>query len=62
LLEPDREHVGELGRHGFWVCVGQSVVEAHARVDLELGEHLVQVVFDGAWAEEELGRDLEALA
>ena len=40
--------------HPLWA--GQGIAKAHARADPELGEHLAQVPFDGARAEEELGR------
>jgi hypothetical protein len=33
-------------------------VQAHARPDPELGEHLLQVPFDGARAQEQLAADL----
>ena len=36
----------------------QGVVEAHARADPELGEHIAQVPFDRPRADEELGGDL----
>ena len=39
-------------------AVGQRSLELQAGADLELGEHLAQVVLDGARAEEQLGGDL----
>src|SRR5829696_2477493 len=36
----------------------KRVAQRAARADAELGEHLLEVPFDGAWAEEELGADL----
>src|SRR3954454_20142408 len=42
---------------GFWVG-GERVVELVARVDLELREHLVQVVLDRARADEQARADL----
>src|SRR5580693_2962998 len=39
-------------------AVGQDAMELAAGADGELGEDLVQVVFDGARAHEQLGRDL----
>ena len=44
---------------GSFLCVvGQDAVELIAGADVELGEDLVQVVFDGARAHEQLGGDL----
>src|SRR3954447_11664272 len=45
------------GLHGGGVA-RQGVTERPARADAELGEHLLEVPFDGARAEEELGADL----
>jgi hypothetical protein len=43
----------------LWAAVrGQEAVELAARRDVQLGEHLVQVIFDGARADEELRPDL----
>jgi hypothetical protein len=42
----------------FCSAAGQDAVELVARADAELGEDLVQVVFNRARAHEELGRDL----
>jgi hypothetical protein len=42
----------------FFCAAGQDAVEPVAGADTELGEDLVQVVFDGARAHEQLGRDL----
>src|SRR5215212_3468089 len=47
-----------VGGRGFPVRATEGVVQAHARADLELGEHLPQVPLDGAGAEEQPGADL----
>src|SRR5829696_2612739 len=36
----------------------KRVAQRAARADAELGEHLLEMPLDGAWAEEELGADL----
>ena len=60
-LAPVHARVGCPGRYdrsGFVVAARQRVLEAAARADPELGEHLVQVPLDGPRAEVELGADL----
>ena len=47
---------GSLGGRGLAVTARQRVVQAPARADPELGEHLLQVPLDGARAEEQLAR------
>src|SRR4051794_2013375 len=50
------------GQDGAWLerrdFARQGVAQGSAGADAELGEHLLQVPFDGAGAEEELGADL----
>src|SRR3954454_15936020 len=48
----------ELRGRGLSALARQGLVKAHARADPELGEHLPEVPFDGARAEEQLGADL----
>src|SRR3954454_9864476 len=63
-IPPTEKSVGRtwsqfsLGGRGFPVRATEGVVQAHARADLELGEHLLQVPLDGAGAEEQPGADL----
>src|SRR4051794_30715715 len=54
---PSRTH-RRLGGRGFPVRATEGIVQAHARADLELGEHLPQVPLDCAGAEEQPGADL----
>src|SRR3954470_9835271 len=49
---------GRLGGRGFPVRATEGIVQAHARADLELGEHLPQVPLDCTGAEEQPGADL----
>src|SRR5215208_5495431 len=49
---------GGLRGRGFPFRVEEGIVQAHARADLELGEHLLQVPLDGTGAEEQPGADL----
>src|SRR5882757_8880575 len=47
-----------LERRGRVRVAGQDADELVARADLELGEDLAQVIFDGARADEQTGADL----
>src|SRR5215207_8337935 len=48
----------ELRGRGFAVRDREGIVQAHARADRELDEHLLQVPLDGTGAEEQPGADL----
>src|SRR5918994_1079311 len=49
---------GRLRGRGFPVRAREGIVQAHARADLELGEHLLQVPLDSTGAKEQPGADL----
>src|SRR5215208_7008200 len=49
---------GRLRGRAFPVRAREGIVQAHARADLELGEHLLEVPLDGTGAEEQPGADL----
>src|SRR5215208_2395828 len=49
---------GGLRGRGFPFRVEEGIVQAHARADRELDEHLLQVPLDGTGAEEQPGADL----
>src|ERR671915_637330 len=51
-----------LGRRGRVHGLRERRAELLAGADAELCEHLVQVVFDRAWADEQLGADLRVRA
>src|SRR3954454_24922514 len=53
-----RVRARELHGHDGVAALRQRAGEALARADAELHEHRLQVPFDGAWADEELGADL----